>query len=72
MDVLSFQSRVAWGYVGNAVAVPMIQHFGLNAWPIDTVVLSHHPGHPPQRIVSVLTRYQNFIGKRIVVAEQGW
>lgn len=47
MDVISFQSRVAWGYVGNAVAVPMIQHFGLNAWPIDTVVLSHHPGHGP-------------------------
>lgn len=45
MDVLSFQSRVVWGYVGNAIAVPMIQHFGLNAWPIDTVVLSHHPGH---------------------------
>ncbi len=47
MDVLSFQSRVVWGYVGNAVAVPMIQHFGLNAWPIDTITLSHHPGHGP-------------------------
>lgn len=47
MDVLSFQSRVVWGYVGNAIAVPIIQYFGLNAWPIDTVVLSHHPGHGP-------------------------
>jgi len=47
MDILSFQSRVAWGYVGNAIAVPTIQHFGINAWPIDTVVLGHHPGHGP-------------------------
>lgn len=47
MDVLSFQSRVVWGYVGNTIAVPMIQHFGLNVWAIDTVVLSHHPGHGP-------------------------
>jgi len=47
MDILSFQSRVAWGYVGNAMAVPVIQHFGLNAWPIDTIALGHHPGHGP-------------------------
>lgn len=47
MDIVSVQSRVAWGYVGNAVAVPIIQSLGEHAWPIDTVTLSHHPGHGP-------------------------
>lgn len=47
MDIVSVQSRVAWGYVGNAVAVPTIQAFGVNAWPVDTVRLAYHPGHGP-------------------------
>ncbi len=47
MDIVSFHSRVVCGYVGNSVAVPTIQYLGLNAWPIDTVVLGHHPGHGP-------------------------
>lgn len=45
MDILSVQSRVVWGYVGNAVAVPVIQALGSHAWAIDTVRLAHHPGH---------------------------
>lgn len=45
MDIVSVQSRVVWGYVGNAVAVPVIQTLGVHVWPIDTVRLSHHPGH---------------------------
>ena len=45
MDIVSVQSRVTWGYVGNAVAVPVLQALGTSAWPVDTVRLSFHPGH---------------------------
>lgn len=47
MDIISVQSRVTWGYVGNAIAVPVLQTLGTNVWPVDTVRLSHHPGHGP-------------------------
>lgn len=45
MDVLSVQSHVTWGYVGNAIAVPTAQAFGVDIWPVNTVRLAHHPGH---------------------------
>lgn len=45
MDIITIQSRVTWGYVGNAVAVPVLQALGIHTWPLDTVRLSHHPGH---------------------------
>ncbi len=47
MDFISLQSRVVWGYVGNAVAIPTLQTLGINAWPVDTVLYPHHPGHGP-------------------------
>jgi len=45
MDIVSVQSRVVWGYVGNAVAVPTMQALGADARPVDTVRLAHHPGY---------------------------
>lgn len=45
MDIITIQSRVTWGYVGNAVAVPILQALKTNAWAVNTVRLSHHPGH---------------------------
>ena len=45
MDIITIQSRVTWGYVGNAIAVPILQALGTNAWAVNTVRLSHHPGH---------------------------
>ena len=45
MAILSFQSRVVWGHVGNSVAEFALRRAGVDAWPIDTVCLSHHPGH---------------------------
>lgn len=47
MEFISLQSRVVRGYVGNAVAIPTLQAAGLNAWPVDTVLYPHHPGHGP-------------------------
>lgn len=45
MAVLSFQSRVTWGHVGNAVAEFALRRIGCDCWPIDTVVFSNHPGY---------------------------
>jgi pyridoxine kinase len=46
MNVLSLQSRVAYGYVGNAIAVPALQRLGHDAWPVDTTALSNHLAYP--------------------------
>lgn len=45
MNILSIQSSVARGYVGNSVAVPALQTMGHEIWRIDTVIFSNHPGH---------------------------
>lgn len=45
MAVLSIQSAVAYGHVGNAVAIPALQTLGHEAWRVDTVAFSNHPGH---------------------------
>jgi pyridoxine kinase len=47
--VLSFQSRVVWGHVGNSVAEFALRRIGVDVWPLDTVNLSHHPGHGASR-----------------------
>src|SRR5579863_1067857 len=43
--VLSLQSRVAFGHVGNAAAVFPLQRLGIEAWALDTVAFSNHTGH---------------------------
>lgn len=45
MNVLSFQSAVALGYVGNSGAAFALRRLGHEVWPIDTVSFSNHPGH---------------------------
>ena len=44
-SVLSVQSRVAYGHVGNAASVFPLQRLGIEAWALDTVVFSNHTGH---------------------------
>lgn len=45
MGILSIQSQVAAGHVGNSAAVFALQRLGREVWPIPTTLLSHHPGH---------------------------
>ncbi|MBV9863603.1 MAG: pyridoxal kinase PdxY [Alphaproteobacteria bacterium] len=43
--VLSVQSRVAYGHVGNSAAVFPLQRLGIEVWSLDTVAFSNHTGH---------------------------
>ena len=45
MSVLSIQSHVAFGYVGNSAAVFTLQRLGHEVWPVHTLLFSNHPGH---------------------------
>jgi pyridoxine kinase len=45
MAVLSFQSSVVLGHVGNAAATLPLQRLGYEVWALDTVRLSNHPAH---------------------------
>ncbi len=49
MNILSIQSRDAYGHVGNAAAVFPLQRLGHDVWPIDTVGFSNHLGYPTWR-----------------------
>ena len=52
-SVLSVQSRVAYGHVGNAASVFALQRLGIEAWALDTVAFSNHTGHGQWRGSSV-------------------
>lgn len=43
--ILSVQSAVAYGHVGNSAAVLPLQRLGFDVWPVNTVQLGHHPGY---------------------------
>ena len=45
MNILSIQSHVAYGHVGNSAAVFPLQRLGVEVWPIDTVQFSNHTGY---------------------------
>ncbi|HEX2553877.1 MAG TPA: pyridoxal kinase PdxY [Microvirga sp.] len=45
MNVLSIQSHVAYGHVGNASAVFPMQRLGVEVWAIHTVQFSNHTGY---------------------------
>lgn len=44
-NVLSIQSWVAYGHVGNASAVFPMQRLGVDVWAIHTVMFSNHTGY---------------------------
>lgn len=43
--ILSIQSWVAYGHVGNAAAVFPLQCLGFDVWPVHTVQFSNHTGY---------------------------
>jgi len=45
MNILSIQSHVAYGHVGNASAVFPMQRLGCEVWPVHTVQFSNHTGY---------------------------
>ena len=45
MAILSVQSGVSYGYVGNSAAVFTLQRLGHEVWRVDTVQLSNHTGY---------------------------
>jgi pyridoxine kinase len=49
MNLLSIQSHVAYGHVGNSAATFPLQRLGVEVWPVHTVQFSNHPGHKKWR-----------------------
>src|SRR3990172_2818275 len=43
-NVLSIQSAVCYGRVGNRAAAFALERLGFEVWPVDTVRFSNHPG----------------------------
>ena len=62
MPILSIQSSVVYGHVGNSVAALPLMRLGHEVWRLDTVAFSNHPGHggfsgrvvPPAEIAELL------------------
>lgn len=43
--ILSIQSHVSYGHVGNSAAVFPLQRLGFEVWPVHTVLFSNHTGY---------------------------
>ena len=52
MNILSIQSHVAYGHVGNSAAVFPLQRMGVEVWPVHTVQFSNHPAMAPGAVAS--------------------
>jgi pyridoxine kinase len=48
-SILSIQSHVVYGHVGNSAAVFPLQRIGCEVWPVHTVQFSNHTGYPDWR-----------------------
>jgi pyridoxine kinase len=47
--ILSIQSSVAYGHVGNSAATFPLMRMGVEVWPVHTVHFSNHTGYPSWR-----------------------
>src|SRR5258708_25432609 len=59
MNLISIQSHVAYGHVGNSTAVFALQRLGCEVWPVHTVQFSNH------------TRYGTWEGEVFAAARIG-
>jgi pyridoxine kinase len=63
VKILSIQSSVAYGHVGNSAAVFPLQRLGHEVWPVSTVHFSNHTGYgawrgpllAPDEVAEVIT-----------------
>jgi pyridoxine kinase len=46
MNILSIQSHVTYGFVGNKAGNFPLQCMGFDVWPVNTVQFSNHTGYP--------------------------
>ena len=61
--ILSIQSHVAYGHVGNSASVFPMQRLGVEVWPVHTVNFSNHTGYgawrgtlmDPEQVADVVT-----------------
>ena len=49
MSVISIQSQVVYGHVGNSAAVFPMQMYGINVMAVPTTLLSNRPRYPTVR-----------------------
>jgi pyridoxine kinase len=49
MNLLSIQSHVVYGHVGNSAAVFALQRIGVEVWPVHTVQFANHSGYGKPR-----------------------
>jgi pyridoxine kinase len=49
LNILSIQSHVAYGHVGNDAATFPLQRIGVEVWPVNTVQFSNHTGYAKWR-----------------------
>ncbi|WP_028650357.1 pyridoxal kinase PdxY [Nocardioides halotolerans] len=76
MQILSIQSSVAYGHVGNSAAVFPLQRLGHEVWPVLTVHFSNHTGYgawrgpllDPADVREVIAG----IGDRAVIGQDLW
>lgn len=45
MPILSIQSHVCYGHVGNSAATFPLQRLGYDVWPVHSLQFSNHPGY---------------------------
>ncbi len=68
--ILSIQSEVVRGHVGNGAARFALQRLGFDVWALPTVLLSNHPGHGKFRGEEITAAR---LGELIHgLAEHGW
>ena len=79
MNVLSIQSHVTFGHVGNAAAAFPLQRLGFEVWRINTVQFSNHTGYGAwtgevfgaQHIREVVQGIVKLVGVQVDVARLG-